>query len=179
MRGNCIKFNKSAWKVQIFLHISKFCCTFAAQNESFAVLSPRWGYMSFGWVIYRTYWKRRLKRFVLAFWNLANSQLIQKHCSTRCPVVCIKRGTHMRTHVHTAWASVLFVQIRRQCESLRMRNGNSAVPLFLYIFSTNAWRWKTASNTNLIIINYEKSQKISTARTNHAAGRSMYGVHVL
>ena len=37
------------------LHISKIICTFAAQNESFAVSSPRRGDMSFGRVRYRTY----------------------------------------------------------------------------------------------------------------------------
>jgi len=50
------KINKSASKVQIFffikkkytffLHISKKSCTFAAQNNSFAVFSPRRGNMS-------------------------------------------------------------------------------------------------------------------------------------
>ena len=43
-------------------------------------------------------------------------------------MVCIK-STRLRVYIHAAWASVLFVRIRRQCESLDERNSNSAVPL--------------------------------------------------
>ncbi len=35
--------------------------------------------------------------------------------------------------MHTAWASMLFVRIYRQCESLYQRNSNIAVPLFVCV----------------------------------------------
>ena len=103
------KSYKNTKKWHSYLQVSFFVCNFAAQNESFAVLSPRWGYMSFGWVTYRTYWKRRLTRFVLASWNLVNS-LFQNIATLRCPWCVYTSCAHIAyliNDIHTAWASVL------------------------------------------------------------------------
>ena len=40
---------------------------------------------------------------------------------------------YWRTYIHTAWATVLFVQLSGQYQSLYSRNSNIAVPLFLCI----------------------------------------------
>ena len=53
--------------------------------------------------------KRRLKRFVLATWNLANS-LTTKTLQHKMPMVCIFLSTCIGVHIHTAWASVLLVR---------------------------------------------------------------------
>ena len=55
------------------LRMCKICSIFAAQNGGFAVFSPRRGDMSFGGGRIQDILKRRLTRFVLAFWNLVNS----------------------------------------------------------------------------------------------------------
>lgn len=52
-------------------------------------------------------------------------------------MVCILDALLSGVNIHTAWAIVLLVLMRRQCESLRKRNSNIAVPLFyLYISRT-------------------------------------------
>ena len=66
----------------------------------------------------RTYWKRRLTRFVLAIWNLVNS-LLSKTLRHEDAHGMYKRYTRLRVCVHTWWVSVLLVRIRRQYQSLR------------------------------------------------------------
>ena len=107
------------------------------KNSSYlcAVFSPRRGDMSFGWGVNTGHIeKRRLTRFVLAFRNLVNSYN-PKHCSTRCPLVCnLMYARNARIGTYGVGYGVA-VWIRRQYQSLGMRNSKIAVPLFVCIYT--------------------------------------------
>ena len=102
--------------------MSKKSCNFAAQNESFAVFFPHYVVGTIVSAHVRDMSQEvsgrdtgHIEKGVLSalFWLTGISQIhkLPKHCSTRCPSVCIyKVRERARTHIHTAWASVLFVR---------------------------------------------------------------------
>ena len=121
--------------MRFFLHIRKFYCTFAP------VISPRLGLCLSGGVVADIIKASN----TLCAWLSGISQILTTSNTLQhfdVLGICISISVHLKIDrcacaYISAWASVLLVRMLRQCESLRQRNSNSAVPLFLCVKKRN------------------------------------------